>query len=78
MRTVIEILEELQPGTEFMEETELIDNGVIDSFDLVSIIGELNDEFGITIPMWEIIPENFNSVKAMEKLVEKLIEKGKN
>lgn len=73
MRTVIAILEELQPGTEFVGEEKLVDDGVLDSFDLVSLIGELNDEFGITIPMWEIIPENFNSVEAMEKLVERLV-----
>ncbi len=77
MRTVIEILEELQPGTEFAGEDKLIDEGLLDSFDLVSLIGELNDEFKIAIPMWEIIPDNFNSVEAIEKLVEKLVEKGK-
>ena len=69
MRTVLQILEELQPGEDF--EGDLMENGVLDSFELVSLIGELNDEYDITIPMWEIIPENFNSVKAIENLVEK-------
>ena len=69
MRTVLEILEELQPGEDF--EGDLFENGVLDSFELVSLIGELNDEYGITIPMWEIVPENFNSVKAIENLVGK-------
>lgn len=69
MRTVLEILEELLPGEDFSG--DLFESGVLDSFELVSLIGEINDEYKIAIPMWEIIPENFSSVSAIEKLVEK-------
>lgn len=71
MRKVIEILEEVQPGYMYDGEELLVDDGILDSFDIVSLVGELNDEFGINIPMWEIIPDNFNTVEAIEKLVEK-------
>ncbi len=71
MRKVIDILEELQPGIDFDSCGKFIDDGIIDSFDLVSLIGELNDEYGITIPMWEIVPDNFNSIEAMERLIER-------
>ncbi len=71
MRTVLEILEELQPGTEFIGSNTLIDDGILDSYDIVSLVGELNDEYKITIPMWELEPRNFNSVEAIEALVNK-------
>ena len=72
MRNVIEILEELLPGVDFEKCDSLIDDGIIDSFDLVSLIGEINDEYGITVPMWEIVPKNFNSVEAINQLIERL------
>lgn len=71
MRSVLEILKEIQPETVFEECESIVDEGILDSFDIVTLIGELNEEYHINIPVWEIIPENFNSVKAMEKLVEK-------
>ena len=46
--------------------TTLIDDGVLSSLDIIQLIGALNDEFDISIPATEIIPQNFNSVDAME------------
>ena len=71
MRKVLEILEEVQPGADFSSDVKLVDDGILDSFDIVSLVGELNDEYKISIPMWEIVPDNFNSVEAIEQLVEK-------
>ena len=69
---LMEILTELRPQVDFATETQLIDDGILDSFDLVSLIGEINDSFDVEISFDDIEPENFNSVEAMEKLIQKL------
>ncbi len=68
---IIEILEELIPGVDFETETELIDDGVIDSLDLVSLVTELIGEFDIELGVEDLIPENFNSIDAIIQLVER-------
>ena len=50
----------------------MIDDGIIDSFDIVSIISEVNDVFDVVIPPEEIAPENFNSAQALYELIERL------
>ena len=50
----------------------LIDSNILDSFDIIALISEIKMEFGVTIPPDEIIPENFNSAKAMYELIERL------
>lgn len=74
MEEVLNILKDIRPDVDFETETALIDDGVLDSFDIVSIVGELSDSFDIEIPAEEIIPENFNSLKAIAAMVEKLQE----
>ena len=54
--------------------TTLIDDGVLSSLDIIQLIGALNDEFDISIPATEIIPQNFNSVDAMAAMVARLSE----
>lgn len=71
---LMNILQELRPELDFEKEDKLIENGVLDSFDLVSLIGEMNDQFDIEVDFDDIEPENFNSVSAMEKLIQKLKE----
>ena len=72
MNKLMEILEELRPDVDFENETLLIGNGILDSFDIVSLVGELNDAFDIEINPTDLIPENFNSAEAIFALVEKL------
>lgn len=71
---LMEILGELRPDVEFEAEVKLIDDGILDSFDIVSLVGELNDAFDIEINVEHLQPENFNSVDAMLDLVKKLQE----
>ena len=74
MNTLLEILEDLHPDVDFTAEESLIDDGILDSLDIVTLITEINDKFDISIPAEEIIPENFNSAKALMALIEKLDE----
>lgn len=72
--SIIEILEEIRPDVDFESETSLVDGNVLESFDIVSLVSELSDEFDITIRPKDLVPENFNSVDAMTALVEKLMD----
>jgi acyl carrier protein len=71
-KRILEILDSIRPDVDFVSEKKLIDDGLLDSFDIVSIISELNDEYNISIRVPELKPENFNSVEAILNLVEKL------
>lgn len=72
MEELMEILEDLRPDVDFENETGLIANGILDSFDIVSLVASLNDAFDIEIKPSDLIPENFNSAQAILALVEKL------
>ena len=72
MNELMEILEELRPDVDFENEKGLIANGILDSFDIVSLVGELNEAFDIEIKPTDLIPENFNSADAIFAMVEKL------
>lgn len=70
--TILEILSDLVEDVDFDTCDTLIDDGLLSSLDIIQLIGTLNDEFDISIPATEIIPDNFNSVDAMVAMVERL------
>ena len=72
MDKLIDILKELHPDVDFESCETLIDDKILDSFDIVSVISEIREEFDVVIPAEEIIPDNFNSAKALYALIEKL------
>ncbi|MBQ6569319.1 MAG: acyl carrier protein [Clostridia bacterium] len=72
MDELLEILTGLHPEVDFETCTTLIDDKILDSFDIVSIISEINEEFDVVIPPEEIVPENFNSAKALYELIQDL------
>lgn len=74
MENIIKILEEIKPGIDFSEENNLIEDEILDSFDIVTLVAKLNDEFDIEISPANLIPENFNSVEKIYELVKKLEE----
>ena len=76
MEKLMEILKGIRPEVDFQKEEALIDDAVLDSFDLVSLIGELNDAFQIEISFDDIDPDNFNSAHAMMELIERLQKEG--
>ena len=74
MEALYEILEDIQPDVDFATTEQLIDNHILSSLSILSLIAELEDEFDITIPAVEIIPTNFNSAKAMYAMIQRLQE----
>ena len=74
MEEILEILSELHPDVDFENEEGLVDKRIIDSLDIVTLVSEIDDRLDVTIPAEEIIPENFNSAKALSELVRRLDE----
>ena len=69
---VMNILKEIKPTKDLTTVTDIIEGGYLDSFELMSLIAQLGDDFGIEIDVDEITPENFNSVDAITAMVERL------
>ena len=72
MNKIIEILTEIRPGVDWEAETAIIDDGLLDSFDIITLVGEFEAAFGVKIGLEHLEPEYFNSVGAMKKLIEEL------
>lgn len=74
MDKLLEILEDIEPDVDFRNCSTLIDDGLLESFAILSIVAELEDEFEISITPVDIIPENFNSAEALWAMVQRLQE----
>ena len=74
MNELIEILSDLHDDVDFATETGLIENGILNSLDIVTLITEINDRFDVQIPAEEIMPENFDSAEALWALITRLDE----
>lgn len=72
MEKLLKILSEIRPDVDFINEKSLIDDGILDSFDVVSIISELDDHYNVQIRISELDPENFNSIESIWKLINEL------
>jgi len=72
MKELLELLNNVRSDVDFENENHLVDDGILDSFDIVSIIADVNDEFNVEITVDDILPENFNSAKALHDLIERL------
>lgn len=68
---ITDILKQARDDSDFANSDDFINEGLLDSFDLITISGELEDSFGITIEADDIVPANFTSIAAIEELVEK-------
>jgi len=74
MDRIIEILEEIIPGEDVETCDTLVDDEILDSFAIISLVAALEEEYDITISPAELVPENFNSAEALWKMVERLSE----
>ena len=70
MEKLMKILEDVRPDLDFEKETRLVDDKLLDSFSVITIIAEINETFDININAADLLPENFNSVTAMWALIE--------
>lgn len=71
MEKIYSILKELRPELDFTKSKNFIEDGLLDSFDTVSLVSELEDAFGILIDALDIVPENFESAEAIQNMVKK-------
>lgn len=69
---VMDILMDLRPDVDFENETKLIANSILESFDIMSLVAELEDEFDIKVKPKDLVAENFNSVDAMVTMLQEL------
>ena len=69
MEKLLEILQQIRSDIDFEKETTLVDDGMLDSFDIVSIVSELTMEYDIDISIDDMTAENFNSAEAMLEMV---------
>lgn len=74
MEELLRVLEDIDPDIDYETCEDLIDGHLLDSLSIISLIAELEDEFDITIPTVEIIPDNFNSARRMMAMIERLQE----
>lgn len=74
MEELLEILHDVRDDVDFENCETLIDDGILESFDIIQLLSALNEAFDIEIPATQISPKNFNSAKAMMALIEKLQE----
>lgn len=72
MEELIKILESVKPDIDYMTEKHLIDEELIDSLDIVTIVAKINDEYDIEFPVNEIVPENFNSAESLYAAITRL------
>jgi len=68
---IINILTELRPEFDFTQDVDFMEAGMLDSFDIVMLVNELDEKFGISIDGVDVIPENFSSVEKIENLLKK-------
>ncbi len=69
MNKIIKILNNIRPDFDFAKENDFIENGLLDSFDIVTLVSDLDNEFGVSIDGADILPENFNNIEAIKNVL---------
>lgn len=72
--SILDILQELHEDIDFEKEEKLVDDKILDSFDLVTLVAELGEEFDVEITAKEFVAENFNSVERLTNMIVRLID----
>jgi len=72
MDKLLKILQDMHPEVDYETHQTLVDDKILDSFDIITLVAEINDVLDVAIPAEELVPENFNSYAALSTLVERL------
>lgn len=72
MDKLLGILNSLKPDVDFAKQTRIVDDGILDSMSIARLIGMLEDEYDIEFEVTDLVPENFNSIDAMLKMIQRL------
>ena len=72
MNEIVEILETIKPGIDYLNQNNLISNDILSSFDIISLVPILNEKFQVNITVVDLIPENFETVKNIFDLINRL------
>ncbi|MCI5729994.1 MAG: acyl carrier protein [Eubacterium sp.] len=72
--SILDILQELHEDVDFENEEQLVDDKILDSFDLVTLVAELGEEFDVEITAKDFVTENFNSVERLTNMVIRLMD----
>ena len=70
MKKLEKILNDIKPGVDFKKEKKLITDNILTSFDIITLVATLSSEYDITIDVADIIPENFESIELIQKLID--------
>ena len=76
MDELLEILKEIDPSVDYETEDQLVDGEILDSFSIITLISNLSEAFDIEIGPEYLVPENFNSAKAMWNMIQRIQEDG--
>ena len=71
MKAIVEILKEIRPEFDFTASKDFMADGMLDSFDMVTLVSTLDKTYGISIQGTEILPENFQNLETIEALLRK-------
>lgn len=71
MEKIVEILSGIRPEFDFTQSQDFINDGYLDSFDVVTLVTELDEQFGISIDGVDIVPENFKNIQSITALLQK-------
>ena len=72
MEQLMEILEGIRPDIDFANEKSLVTDRLLESFDIINLVSEIDDEFDVKIKPADLVPENFDSVEAMCAMIQRL------
>ena len=69
---LLDLLGDLHPDIDFTTAEGLIDRKILTSFDVVSLVAELSETYDVELGAVDIVPENFNSARALFALIERI------
>ena len=75
MSSLLDALETIRPEVDFTNSEDFIKEGILDSFDIITLVAEMEKRFGITIDGEDVTPENFKNIETLEQFVQRYLSK---